>query len=192
MKLLLIVIFSLASVSTGHRNYFGFRSFGMETTQEPRAAPEPKPIAKCKWASRPKVDWPGVKPKRLPRQEVSEPTSIQEQRELREQRKQRKPRELSAVDEVTLRASGSRSRTSDARLRKSEKRMRATEKRMRMAEKRMRAAEKRTRTAEKRMRMAEKRMRTADSRQTEGGDYETNLGMPQMELKSLQKIIFFV
>ena len=181
MKLLIIVIFSLASVSAGHKNYFGFRSFGMETTQEPHAEPEPKTRAKCKWASRPKVDWPGVKPKRLPRQEVSEPTSIQEQREQREQRKPRKPRELSAGNVVTLRASDVRSRTSDARLRTSEKRMRAAEKRMRTAENRMRAAEKRTRTSEKRMRMAEMRMRTANSRQTEGGEDETNPMMTQIQ-----------
>ena len=60
-------------------------------TQESHEEPEPKPSAKCMWASRPEVDWPGVKPKRLPRPEVTEPTSSQEQRELR---KTRNPGEL--------------------------------------------------------------------------------------------------
>ena len=108
MRIFLTVIFSLALVTADHRNLFDFRSFGMQT-QEPHEELEPKPCGKCKCASRPKGDWPGVKPKRLPRPEVTEPICRQEQRELRELRNQRNPRELSVGDEVTLiMASGER------------------------------------------------------------------------------------
>ena len=129
-------------------------------TQEPHGQPEPKPSGKCKWASRPKVDWLGVKPKRLPRPEVTESTSSQEQRELR---KTRNPRELSYTKGNRREVKDFRCQVQDVR--KEDKSGRKEDGGGRKEDERGR---KENKDAEKRMRMTEKRMRTAKSRHTEG------------------------